>query len=648
MSVKKLVLIVFILLAALAAGLLGLLAWVLSPDAPAPDLLDRAPQQRVVTRTDAVPAPGDPFLVSGVVVHEDGSPAPQVEIEARLSATGEQHGSFTDDAGHFSLEVTGPAEIRPEDLPSTPWSFPVSGPRDDLRFVVPELCPVRVLVLDPTGEPISDGFAAARVASGAWNRRWTRYQPLDDQGRVTLDHVACGVGDIQARASGYVGARVRDLDTMTTQDVTLTLTRGVGLSGTVTNGAQEPLAGVTIQAGLASGISDEDGHYALKFDPGRTTSVRARAPGYVDQEERLRVDPGSADIVLDWELEASREVTVYCAGLPDDSCADVMPLMCTRPYMPFGEGCESGDPTVCVCPGGTSAVRGGGQSVEVSPGQQVAWLDFRATGGLRGRVSKDGAAVGCTTFTLRLPEDLSDVSRGGIAGRTGTCDDDGVFEVLGLEPGSYQVEVVAGEQNRRPDPVVVADTVVDLGVVDLDGGTDVAGVVLDGLTGQGAPGEAVVAVQSVAEGKAPGTSVTVSRSEGRFVLRGLGDGDWSVFLASRPFSPVDVHVGDGQANHEPVLETGAADLLGEQGFGLATDDVGTLVVQDLDPDGGAALAGLEDGDRVVGVTLMGMDLGSWMPGLEDQLLDAVLEHYSGPGVGLVVERDGETVEIDLD
>jgi hypothetical protein len=45
---------------------------------------------------------------------------------------------------------------------------------------------------------------------------------------------------------------------------------------------------------------------------------------------------------------------------------------------------------------------------------------------------------------------------------------------------------------------------------------------------------------------------------------------------------------------------------------------------------------------------MGVDVGEYLPGLEGQVLDAVLEHYSGPGVGLVVDRDGERVEVPLD
>ena len=44
----------------------------------------------------------------------------------------------------------------------------------------------------------------------------------------------------------------------------------------------------------------------------------------------------------------------------------------------------------------------------------------------------------------------------------------------------------------------------------------------------------------------------------------------------------------------------------------------------------------------------GMDLGEMMPGMSDEITDAVLDHWGGPGVGLVVDRDGERVDVPLE
>ena len=648
MSARKLILLVAVLLGSLAAGLLALLAWVLAPDAPVEDLVGRTPPPVVVTRTEAEPAAGETFTLSGRVTWEDGGPAEGLAVEVDPTDDSGRTVSTTAEDGTWSATVDSPVDVRMDHLPSTPWSYEVEGPRSDLDFSVPPLCPLRVRVLSSSGDPIPRAWVAARVSTSTWNRRWTDYRRTGPDGVGKLDDVACGVATIQARATGFVKARRDEVDTLVQREVTLTLTPGVGLSGQVVDPEDRPVEGVSVRVGLASSVTDEEGHYSLAFDPAATTHVRVTREGYTDLRERLRVPEDSEAIEADFVLHPSREVTVYCAGLPDESCKAVMPLMCTRPWAPFGESCSRKDPSTCTCSAGPVAIRGGGRSVSVAPDQDEAWLDFRDPGGLRGRVLLDGVPTPCSTYTLRIPDDLSDVTRGGVAGRGGACDEEGRFEVLGLAGGTYVVEIVAGTVNRRPDPVQVDGTVVDLGDVDLSDGTDVEGVVIDGLTGQGTPGHTVVAVQDVDDDLAPGTAVAVSRSEGRFVLRGLSDGTWSVFLVSRPLTPATITVSEGTASSEPLLETGDADLLAEQGFGLATDDDGELVVSELDPQGPGAQAGLEVGDRVEGVTVMGLDVGEVLPGLEDQVLDFVLEHYSGPGVGLVVDRDGERVEVELD
>jgi hypothetical protein len=50
---------------------------------------------------------------------------------------------------------------------------------------------------------------------------------------------------------------------------------------------------------------------------------------------------------------------------------------------------------------------------------------------------------------------------------------------------------------------------------------------------------------------------------------------------------------------------------------------------------------------VLGITVMGFDIGEHFPQLEDVITDFVLDKFSG-SVGLVVDRDGETLEIDLE
>ena len=108
-----------------------------------------------------------------------------------------------------------------------------------------------------------------------------------------------------------------------------------------------------------------------------------------------------------------------------------------------------------------------------------------------------------------------------------------------------------------------------------------------------------------------------------------------------------VEVVDGQS--EPIeLTTGSADLLEQNGFSLRTDESGRLEVASVDEDGSAHANGLREGDRVEGLTPGGVDVAELLPGMSDDITDAVLDRWGGPGVGLIVDRDGERVQVDLD
>jgi hypothetical protein len=143
--------------------------------------------------------------------------------------------------------------------------------------------------------------------------------------------------------------------------------------------------------------------------------------------------------------------------------------------------------------------------------------------------------------------------------------------------------------------------------------------------------------------QAPEIQTAMSGSEGRFTLHVTHDGAYSVIAGTRPFEQIPVTVEQGHGDREVVLTTGAADLLREHSFSLVTDERGDLVVDRADAE-----ADLRAGDVIDGLLVAGIDVGSVLPEQEDLIIDAVLEHYGGPGVTLRVDRDGTLVEVPLD
>jgi hypothetical protein len=620
-----------------------LLLGVLSPEPATEELASRPIPNAVVEQHSTAP-PAAAFQVTGRVQHEDGEPVEGVEVAARQGFDEQETTTAAD--GTFQLDLEGAATVRLPGRISTPEEVEVDGPTD-LHFVIPPLCALTIRVIDQ-----GDGPVSARVYLSMRRDRGSHTDSVreetDEAGWVRFPQAQCGVARLKVKAKGYVTARRDDVDTVVDTEIMVRLTRGIRLSGAVVDEHGEGIGGAYVSAGDSRTTSEDDGQYTLLIDPTDVRKVRASAEGYSSTSERLRIPEGGEEeeVWLDLVLEGTREVTVYCAGMPDDSCDTVMPIMCTHPLIPFGGPC-SGEPTRCECPEGDAAVRGGGDAVRIDGEQDVAWLDMRHGGGLTGRVLVEGEPSPCKAQVLRLPEGLEDMTRGMANMRMLTCDEDGRFRASGLAAGKWTVEVSAGDNKRSVPATDVDGKTVDLGDIDLAGGGTISGYVIDGLTGDGAPNIQVVAVCSSCDPTAPTTGMGTSASEGRFRIQGLPDGDYDVLIATRPFNKTPVTLEDGEAE-EVELETASATMLEENGYALATDEEGELVVDRVDPDGPAAGAGLEEGDVVVGVELMGINPADLLPGMGDELTDAILETWSGPGVDLLVERDGEQVMVPME
>ena len=597
-----------------------------------------------------------PFQVTGRVMSAAGDPIgsqPLMWSAADPATQGEREViGQTNADGHFDVRVPEVGFLSSM-VEATPERVHITKPLSGVEFLALQMCPIDVIVYGPDGLPIPSQAVRASVRVEGRDEGAYRITNTNAKGVARMADTPCGVAKIWVRRKGYPQGRRENIDTLVEQRVVVRLVDGLAIRGTVTNPSGEPIENARVRAANASDRTDDAGRYGLLVDPRKLSRVEAQAQGHASESERLRVEAEhAADTVveLDFTLEPARIVTVHCAGLADDSCESIVPLMCTSRMLPVGAPCF-GAPTECNCPEGAAAIRGAGMAVEVNPEDSEVWLDLRDRGGLRGRVTVAGRPVDpslsqCSIRATRLPEGLEDISGGLSAGAQASCLPDGEYELLGLKPGSYMLVAQSSSGQADKPNIEVGEGITEVGTIDIGGGGRIEGVVLDGVTGEGAPGHSIVAFAGEGD-RLSGIGQTTSRTEGRFAITGLDDGTYEVMLATRPFHTVSVEVHDATAE-ALELTTGEAGILDENGFALETDDEGLLVVSSLDSEGSAASNGLQEGDIVRGVSMAGMNLNDLMPSLSDEITDTVLDHWGGPGVSLVIERDGEEMLVGMD
>jgi hypothetical protein len=505
------------------------------------------------------------------------------------------------------------------------------------------------------GEPGAAVPEATVTIEGGWNETpWSVTPILGADGTVRVE-VPCDGGIIRAEAPGFVrasegfvgkeGEAVQRL---------LVLIPGVRIHGTVTSEAGEPVAGAAVLA-YADTVTDADGTYTIWVLPGKG-SMRAEAFGFEPGFHAYDAGGDHPDgLRHDFVLVPRHELRVWCAGLPDDGCGDVM-LLCTSAWSPMGEACSydsASRETTCICPAGEAAVRGGGRAVLVDADADDAWLDFRDAGRIVGRVIVEGApAEQCTVEAVRIPDALEDLPRGLVALHRTHCDADGRFVLDGLVAGDWQMSAKAYgeefyERSLIPRRVRLRDE-VDVGDITLPGGGGIDGIVVDGLTGAPADEEAVVAWREGVGGERTTFAGEDCGYDGDFRMRGLPPGTWTVAHILAPHDGVTVTVTEGAVTRGVRITTSDATALEENGFAL-TEEEGALVVQDVTPGSPADEAGLEPGEEVVGVLVGGFDMSSAMGEHGQDFTRALLGHWDGPGVTLVVRSpDGGEEEVPLE
>jgi hypothetical protein len=154
------------------------------------------------------------------------------------------------------------------------------------------------------------------------------------------------------------------------------------------------------------------------------------------------------------------------------------------------------------------------------------------------------------SLVARSTELLAAALRGDAIPRVATSGE-GLFEITGLEVGSYEVRL---EHPRfalaTAQAEVTEDGVVDLGTIDLDAGLELSGRVVDRRE-RGLPGVRVELLAGARDAQVPVTATTTEES-GRFRLRRVAAGDYLVRAIGRRLL-VTQEVSLTRDDREPTL-----------------------------------------------------------------------------------------------
>jgi hypothetical protein len=282
----------------------------------------------------------------------------------------------------------------------------------------------------------------------------------------------------------------------------------------------------------------------------------------------------------------------------------------------------------------------------VRSGEKNLVLRLETGGTLRGIVRERTSAQPVAGFSIVLWPMRGAFERGVPEVRTFFAPD-GRFEIQALLPGDYAVTALSGgwpsAEERRV--AISSGTVRDV-VLDLASGGRVFGAVHDTASGKPIAGALIALESSLGDERSavPLLTSAASDEQGVFELKGVSAGRFTLAVsaanhhhklssgltlrAGGELGPLRVDLEPTGPGEEPKLEL--------QGIGAVLRPQGdAIVVASVVPDGGAARAGLANGDRILAVD------GQAVTSLG---FHGTIEHIRGPegtAVRLQIRR-GET------
>jgi hypothetical protein len=342
----------------------------------------------------------------------------------------------------------------------------------------------------------------------------------DETGLFRFDHVAPGMRSLSAAADGYGAQSVNDVSVGQQPTVSrdFRLQPGVTMLGQVVSPSRQGIGGARITALSDSGVSSQgravskpDGSFEIKELTEGTYSLIVEAQGWGTQRQN-RVEANAQDVVVEMIQQGSVEGQVKdrASGQPVTSF-----LAMVRGVIPNSQvyGRRVGSQDVKNDAQGRFSINGldNGQYVVEIQAQGYAptySAPFEVTQGLvvsgiEVRVSPGGKLVGVVLNALTnepvvgaevktfdntyVHHALLDLLGSGAprttTDRSARTDEEGRFELEYLWPDVYQIQITQPgllKYVRKDVRVVDSTTPTDLGVIKLEQGARLRGVVVDG------------------------------------------------------------------------------------------------------------------------------------------------------------------------
>lgn len=472
----------------------------------------------------------------GLVGDKDGSAVDGVEVK-ELSSQSALRKVRTSREGIFRLPGLVPGKaytllllhegFAPASTVARAPTYPFSAPRP-VRLGMDQGRTLFGRAVDEDGKPV----AGAEVEWSEWKTGTSQAVATGRDGRFELLHQLSGSFNLRFRADGFARlSQAIELQATDPDDLgTFHLQKSRALSGRVTDAHGRPVAGATVWNPSSSGQSDattgEDGLFELRnLDPAQPVRFSVCAPATLTSWfESEKIPEERVEIVLQPAASLSGRVMDE-SGLP----AEGVRLEATLSGQTPGYGDPPGDP----CPsdnhsGGAvsgedgrftisqlqpgwfsvSARKEGYRSatserVRIEPGQSFDDLQIHLERGavLQGRIL-DGKGDPVPGARIELD---------GKERHKGTSDTEGVYRLVGLAPGYFEVTAEHPDRGKVREAIKVqeGENSRDLR---LTGPTEVRGRVVG-------PGGAPVEGAQAYDGNAS----ALSAADGSFVLRAAHD-----------------------------------------------------------------------------------------------------------------------------